>query len=427
MYGVELRVLGPLEVVEGDEVRPTGGRRQRALLADLVMHANQVVSADRLIDDVWWGEPPASAPHALHVYVSRLRKVLGGNGAELASRPPGYVLEVDPEAIDLTRFEHLVGEGRQALANGQADGAVSALRRAVDLWRGEAFADLADEPFLVAETVRLNDLHLAALEDLAEAELAVGRHAEVLPTLRRLVADHPTRERARVHLMLALYRSGRQAEALEVFEQGREALAEELGIDPGKDLQRLHRAVLQQDPSLEWVPPVTREPPAQWVRKLVSSLVTVVRVSRPDGEPVDPEALPVILRRVADRVRTAVERHGGTQLPPGPAGPFPAVFGVPVAHEDDALRAVRAGVELRDDLERLGAELNRDRGVSLDVRVAAATGDALAQNRSNPAVSGEVFAEAEHLAVRAEPGDVLIDAATNRLVANAVRVEAKPL
>lgn len=172
---MELRVLGPLEVVEGDLTRPMGGRRQRALLADLIVHANRVVSVDRLIEDVWAGEPPATAHHALQVYVSRLRTALrDGDGIRIALRAPGYELDVDEDRLDLTRFEHLVAEGRRTLAEGRDEDAAARLRAGLALWRGEPFADLGEETFLEPEISRLNDLRLAALEDriVADSHLA---------------------------------------------------------------------------------------------------------------------------------------------------------------------------------------------------------------------------------------------------------------
>lgn len=422
---MELRVLGPLEVVEGDLTRPMGGRRQRALLADLIVHANRVVSVDRLIEDVWAGEPPATAHHALQVYVSRLRTALrDGDGIRIALRAPGYELDVDEDRLDLTRFEHLVAEGRRTLAEGRDEDAAARLRAGLALWRGEPFADLGEETFLEPEISRLNDLRLAALEDRIVADLSLGRHAEVLPELCLLLDEHPTRERLRTHLMLALYRSGRQAEALAAYDDAREALGEELGIDPGQDLQRLRQAILLQDPALEWIPRTVRRT-GPVVRKLLSALVAVVRASGPAGAQPDPEALPAVLRRVEDRVRIAVERHGGTSVSTGPTGSFSTIFGVPVAHEDDALRAVRAGLDLRTDLDRLDATLGSDGVCLVDVRIAVATGEALThEGGSISPPTGDVLNAAERLATGAGTAEILMDGATHRLVANAVRTRS---
>jgi DNA-binding SARP family transcriptional activator len=245
---MEFRLLGPLEVCAHQRSLALGGAKQRSLLAVLLLHANQVVSAERLIDELWGDEPPATASKSIQVYVSRLRKELGDG--RLVTRPPGYMLQVDRSELDLAEFERLVDEA------GEADpaGAARSLRQALALWRGPALADLAYEAFAQAEIMRLEELRLAALERRIEADLATGRHAELVGELEGLVARHPLRERMRYQLMLALYRSARQAEALEAYQVARRELAEELGLEPGEDLRRLERAILQQDPGLDLGP-----------------------------------------------------------------------------------------------------------------------------------------------------------------------------
>src|SRR6266540_3377960 len=229
------RVLGPLEVRDGEESLPLAGAKQRALLALLLLHANRVLSRDRLIDELWGDQPPATAVQSLQVYVSRLRKLLP-DGA-LATRPPGYLLEVDPEELDLRCFERLLAEGHDALAQGDAERAARVLHEALALWRGPALAEFAFEPFAQAEIGRLEDLRLAAVEERIEADLALGRHADLIGELEALIAENPHRERLRGQLMLALYRSGRQAEALEAYQHARRALVDELGIEPSEELQ----------------------------------------------------------------------------------------------------------------------------------------------------------------------------------------------
>jgi WD40 repeat protein/serine/threonine protein kinase len=245
---VEFRILGPLEVADGDVPRPLGGPRQRTVLAHLIIRANQAVDSDRLIEEVWGDEPPPAVRSTLRGYVSHLRKALGPGRIEHS--PGGYVLRAERSAIDAVRFEGLVGEGRSILSADPA-AAARAFEQALGFWRGPAFGDLADQRSLQPEIVRLEELRLAALEDRIGAELELGRHRELVPELETLVAAHPFRERLWLHLVTALYRSGRQGDALAAFQRARELLAEELGIDPSPELRRLQERILRQDPSLE--------------------------------------------------------------------------------------------------------------------------------------------------------------------------------
>jgi predicted ATPase/DNA-binding SARP family transcriptional activator len=247
---VEFELLGPLAVRSEGVALPLGGGRQRALLGLLLVHANEVVPSDRIVDELWPDAEPDAATRSLHVYVSSLRKALGAGSSVLVTRSPGYVLEAPPEAIDARRFERLAADGGAALAAGDADRAAVLLRAALDLWRGTVLADVAGERFATLEAARLEDLRVAALEDLLAAEVALGRHEQALPQLERLVAAEPLRERPRAQLMLALYRSGRQAEALEVYRQTRRLLVDELGIEPGAELRRLEQAILAQAPEI---------------------------------------------------------------------------------------------------------------------------------------------------------------------------------
>jgi DNA-binding SARP family transcriptional activator len=240
---MEYRVLGSLEVRRGDAPLPLGGPKQRALLALLLVNANRVVARDRLIDELWGESPPDTAVKTSQVYVSRLRKLLP-EGA-LLTRPPGYLLAVDPGALDLARFEQLVTEARGAATSR----ASRLLREALGLWRGPALAEF-DEPFAQVEGRRLGDLHLAALEERIDAELALGRHAELIGELETLVAEQPHRERLRAQLMLALYRCARQADALAAFRNARAAL-NELGLEPGAHLRTLEKEILTHDETLE--------------------------------------------------------------------------------------------------------------------------------------------------------------------------------
>jgi YVTN family beta-propeller protein len=230
-----------------------GSPKQRALLGFLVLHANELVSRDRLIDEVWGDAAPATVGSALNVYLSRLRRLLeDGTGEEvLATRSPGYVLQIPADSLDARVFEDLVEEARRALAAGATEKAASTLRSALSLWRGPALADLAFEQFAQGEIGRLEELRVAALEDRIEVDLALGRHETVVAELEALVREQPYRERLRAQLMLALYRSGRQAESLDAYRAARRDLVESLGIEPGPRLQELERAILRQDPTLE--------------------------------------------------------------------------------------------------------------------------------------------------------------------------------
>jgi WD40 repeat protein/DNA-binding SARP family transcriptional activator len=250
---IEFRVLGPLAVRIGGRPVAAGGPKQRALLALLLLSANRVVSRERLIGELFAEQSVNSADHALRNHVSRLRKVLGAAGADeprLVARTPGYLLRVEPGELDLEHFERLVGAGREALAGGDPASAAKSFRVAESMWEGRPLADLEFEPFARIEVERLEELRLAAVEERIDAELALGRQLALVSELERLVGANPYRERFRAQLMLALYRAGRQAEGLEVYRQTRALLTEELGLEPGTELQELQRAILVQDPSL---------------------------------------------------------------------------------------------------------------------------------------------------------------------------------
>jgi len=250
---VEFRILGPFEVSEHGQPLEVGAGKQRALLALLLLRAGEVVSTDGLIDALWKEDPPASALNSVHIYVSQLRKALG-NG-RLETRGHGYRLALEPEQLDLGRFERLLDEGRELLAEGKAERAAETLRAGLALWRGPPLSDFASEPFALGEIARLEELGLAAVEERVEADLVLGRHAELVSELKTLTRQHPLRERLRAQLMLALYRTGRQAEALDAYQQARKMLAEDLGLEPGRTLQELEGAILRQEAQLD--------PPAQ--------------------------------------------------------------------------------------------------------------------------------------------------------------------
>jgi YVTN family beta-propeller protein len=256
--GIEFRLLGPLEVRDDGRVLPLGSPKQRALLALFVLHANEPVSRDRLIDELWGDAAPATVNSAFHVYLSRLRKLLGEH---LARDADGYTLRIDPDRLDARRFECLAVEGREALAAGDPERAAKLLRDALALWRGTPLAGLS-EPFAAAAAARLEESRLAGLEDRIEADLELGRHRQLVAELESLVAGQPYRERLRAQLMLALYRSGRQADALNAYQQARRTLGDDLGLEPSPELRELEQAILRQDPVLAPPVPAVPEQPA---------------------------------------------------------------------------------------------------------------------------------------------------------------------
>jgi DNA-binding SARP family transcriptional activator/thioredoxin-like negative regulator of GroEL len=403
---MEFRILGPLEVVEDGRPVSLDRRRMRALLAFLLLHANELVSADRLIDEVWGPEPPKTASASLQNYVSRLRKAIGADA--VVSQPPGYVLRIDPERFDLARFERLTSEARGAEPRERAE----KLRAALALWRGPALDDLAFEPFARDEVGRLEEARLAALEDCIDAELELGRDGDLVGELETLVEEHPLRERFRAQLMRALYRAGRQADALAAFQDAREVLTEELGLEPGEELRTLQQAILRQDPALDAAGDAgaQRGPDRRTVTVLFCDLVGSSELAAR----LDPEAYRALLSRYFELVRGPIERHGGT-LEKFIGDAVLAVFGVPELHEDDALRAVRAAVEAQAALR--DAEIAARIGVSSgEVHVLSAPGEPLH-------VSGAPASVAAQLEGRAPSGNVVLDDATYARVRDALRAD----
>jgi DNA-binding SARP family transcriptional activator len=413
----EFRVLGPLEVWADGTLVTIRGARQRALLAVLLLSANEVVPVDRLIADLWDGDPPRTARNALQAYVSRVRKDLQRAGAEhmLATRPPGYVITVASDQLDLYRFERGVEEGRLALSSGDPNTATAKFDEALALWRGAPLAEFESEPFAQRERARLEELRFTVLGDRCDAELERGRTVELVPELEALIVEHPLRERPRAQLMLALYRAGRQAEALELYQATRRVFDEELGLEPTPTLQQLESAILRQDDSVESPgidePPAPSATPPTGLRKLVTAAYIDLSAETNTEDALDPEALRALLARCFDRAAQIVERHGGTAQLIGES--IVALFGVPRAHEDDPLRAVRAAVEVRDDLVQLARELEPDWG-TLTLRVGVHTSETL--------VSELPLAPGPRLDAM-DGGDVVVSDATRPLVEAAVRLE----
>jgi DNA-binding SARP family transcriptional activator len=439
---LELGLLGPFEArIDGGLPVGLGGTRQKALLAVLGLRANEVVSTDGLIDQLWGEHPPARAVHTVQVFVSRLRGALGAAGERLLTRPPGYVLELGPDEVDANRCERLYDGGRSALHAGNPAGADELLQAALDLWRGAPLADFTYEPFAQATIARLQELKLSCREEVIEAGLELGRHAEVVSALEGLVREEPLRERPRGQLMLALYRCGRQAEALEAFQRARRMLVEELALDPSRALQELEQRILRQDPSLEVLSPapiatrgsnielrvkddasleppdklaepVAGRQPSEFVRKTVTVLVVRLELSvRADPEVT--RARIAVGRSEAERIvrnlgGSVISRLGGEVL---------AVFGVPLTMEDDALRALRALEELRRRLSELGSGESGE----LVLRAFVDTGEVVADGAGD--LSGEPVSHAIELVHAAQPSEVLFSHATRRLAGESIQTE----
>jgi DNA-binding SARP family transcriptional activator len=396
---MEFRILGPLEVCDGERALSLGGPKQRTVLALLVLGVGEVLSTDRLIDEIWGERPPVKAAKALQMYVSRLRKQLPPG--ILLTEGRGYRLALSGEEIDARRFERLFEEGRSARTQGDAERAAGLLQQALELWRGPALADFAYESFAQGEIARLGELRVAAVEERIEADLARGRHSELVGEIEALVAAHPLRERLRGQLMLALYRAERQAEALQAYQDARRALVEELGIEPSPALRELEGRVLGQDPALAYAPPVTTpaagavapaapaipeptprvpepEPTAVEVpaRKIVTVLFVDVVASGMLAAQLDPERLERVMGRFFETAAEIVAAHGGT-VEKFIGDAVMAVFGVPRVHEDDAARALRAALDLRAALPALNDELHRDWGVRIAVHTGINTGEVM--------------------------------------------------
>lgn len=431
---MKFRILGPLEVVDdaGRTVR-LSGTRQRALLAALVLRANQVVSSDELLEEVWGDDPPASGIRLVQVYVSQLRKALG-EGA-IATHPAGYVLTAAPNAVDLQRFEHLLGKASGA----DPEAATAILREALDLWRGPPLADFAYESFAQVEIARLQELRLTALEARIEADLELGRHRELVGELEALVAENPLRQQLHGHLMVALYRCGRQPEALSVYRELSRALREELGLEPARPLRELEQAILTEDTSLDLpAPPAPAEQPTlpetasstdqrrphRDVRKTVTAVRVSLTVSSKAGAKLDPEALRRVTSRAIAAVEAAVERHGGSVDSVGTEG-VTAVFGMPTVHEDDALRAARAAVETHRELAALRDDLAVVQDLELEFRIGMSSGEVVSGDGSSTQLraTGEPLTRSLRLAESARRAETLFDDTAWRLLRDVVVAE----
>jgi DNA-binding SARP family transcriptional activator len=433
-------LLGPLEVRDGTAPVKLAGRKARALLARLALDANRTVSAERLVTDLWGEDPPQTAAKMVQIHVSQLRKVLPPG--VLVTRPGGYALAVEPESLDLARFERLRDAGRAALAAGDAGSAGRHLADALALWRGEALAEFG-EPFAVLEAARLAQLRLDCVEDRIDADLALGRHTAVTAELEALVAREPLRERARAQLMLALYRGGRHADALATLQDLRRILDEELGLVPSATLGALEQRILRHDASLllENAAPERGsavEPPPQPVARDQSGAaavpvvaekrerrrVTVIALGFADGDvlagAMDDEEHDELVRRARCRMAEIVERLGG-DIGPASGDQMLAAFGIRRAREDDAARAVRAALELRDAIPEVAGASPCG---AVPVRVAVETGMAVMVGDVHIDGMGcSVGVAAARLGAQAPAGAVLLGPVAARAVRDVMVLE----
>jgi len=417
---LELRVLGPVEVVLDGVARRIGSPIQRTLLALLLMHPNEVVSTDRIVHVLWPDNPP-EASRKLWFHVSKLRGILrpgeteAAAGADLVTRPTGYMLRIETDKLDADRFERLTRSARTALEDDPAR-AAEMLRLALGLWRGEPFADVLHEDAVSSEAARLDELRLVALEDRLEADLALGRSGELIHELQALVAEHSFRESLRAKLMLALYRAGRQADALAAYRQARRTLVDELGIEPSDELRELHRRILDHDPVLAGTRPPPRTAAPREERKVVTIFFADLLDVTTKARPLDPEDVRAFLSPYQRRIRSDVERFGGS-IEKFIGNEVVALFGVPAAHEDDPERAVRAALAIRDAL------IAQDE--ALHARIAVATGEALVTlgataSEREPIAVGKVVETAARLRFAASVDGVLVDEQTFRRTRKAI-------
>ena len=414
---MRVAILGPFHLEDGGRPVTVGGVRQRAVLADLLLHANQVLPSEQILVDLWGEDVPPSAANALQAAISRLRRLLPPG--RLITTAPGYMLRIFPAELDVAQFEQLIFEGRDALAAGRATEAAQVLDQAMTLWRGPPLADFRYEPFAQAEIARLEELQLACLEERNEAQLALGVTGALTAELGRMVTGYPLRERLRGQLMLALYRGGRQAEALEVYRGFRTTLGEELGLEPSSALRELQTAILRDDPVLAPASATTGTPLA---RRPVTVLCVAFQVTPSSGAELDPEAHGVVTERMVVSLTAVLERHGG-RLAASNSEHLMGVFGVAILHEDDALRAVRASLEAREALTAEAAALPRHYRARLEYRFGLATGEALVGGPGPLGFAGDVGAQAVRLAAAAGPGQILISQQTRQLAAGAIETD----
>ena len=413
---IDFRILGSLEIWDQGRFIEVRRSKQRALLAILLLRPGEVLSRDTILDGLWGEAAPRTARAALGNYVFQLRQLIGPD--VLLSRHGGYILDITNDQVDLGRFQARVAEGRAATGTER----VEKLREALALWRGPPLDDLAFEPFAALEIANLEELRTSALEDLIDAELLLGAGDELVSELKSMVAKHPFRERVRGQLMLALYRAGRQAEALEAYQDTRRTLVDELGIEPSGPLRELEQAILAQDASLAaTVPSATSIVEPRDERR---KIVTVLLADHAFAEELDPELLRETTSRVLTLTRGILEAHGAT-IEQRAGEEVLGVFGVPLAHEDDPVRAARAAVELRAAIGALAEEFEHEGRGRLELRVGIDTGEVLAGSDAagHGFIAGTAITLAKRLERTARMNEVLVGGATLALLGDAVVTE----
>jgi class 3 adenylate cyclase len=414
---MRFRILGPLEALDGRRSVRLGAAKPRALLGVLLLHANEVVSTARLVDELWGEEPPTTATKLVQGYVHALRKQLGPETP--ATHAPGYRVGVDEDELDLLEFQRLIEDARFAPAGRAAE----LRRKALALWRGPPLADVVFEGPARHEVGRLSELHMSTQVELLEAELELGRHANLVGELELLIAAHPYQERLRGLLMLALYRSGRQAEALEAYQAARRVLTEELGLEPRQELRDLESAILRQDDTLSSrggraapgpTTPATapaRTPPVGELRPVTALFADIVG-STALAERLSPDDLRVLVGGCMTQMSQAVEEYGGTiQAYMGDA--VCAYFGVPETHEDDPERAARSALRILEVVGDYARDIADawsipDFAVSVGINSGKVSVGPVGAGNPQIAAFGDAVNVAGHLTGAAGPGTIVV-------------------
>ena len=423
---MDFGILGATEVRDGARrvELPTG--RARSLLALLILHAGEPVAADRIVDELWGENPPRTASTVVQGLVSRLRRTLepgrtkGGGSAVLKTAGTGYCLAIAPDSIDANRFKGLLDRARGAPPQPRSRILADALR----LWRGPALADFRYEPFAQRAIAALDELRIQAIEDRIEADLSLRRGGDLVAELKQVIAANPFRERLRGYLMLALYRGGRRADALEAYRETRSVFAEELGLDPGPGLRHLEAAIFRDDPGLELEPAIrsddqSAEASSSWLPRERRSVAVVAVDATPAAESArDPEALGRLGMHAARVAADALERHGA-RVERLLGDMLIAFFGFPTAHEDDALRAAHAALDARTAVYALDDDPSSGPGVRNRLRAGIEVGEIVVAGPAGAlqdVVRGPVIAATGRLLQAAEDGDVVVGPAAARLL-----------
>jgi DNA-binding SARP family transcriptional activator len=424
----DICLLGPIEArtASGTRLEIPGGR-PLMLLGLLLTRRDDIVPAGVATEALWRDRPPRDPRNALQLAVSRLRRALAGTGPLTRPAPEvvtgvagGYSLQLPAGWVDADRFETLVQAGRAQLARNEAADAAGTLRRALQMWRGPAFADVRDEPFAQVSIARLNEQRIAAIADRIDADLALGRYAQLTGELQALVGEHPLRERLRAQLMFALYGSGRQSDALAVYRDARRTLTGELGVEPGRELRNVHQLVLRH----EELPPAAGPAPraigpsrATARRRMLTCVVAVPHRTAVSGGHADPEAVRAVLLDLRSQiVRVSAACHGTVR--DSDAAAFTIIFGWPGSRESDVMNAVAAASQLAGGRPGRPAEPGLRPSVPLGIGVA--TGEVVAAPGAEaPLLLGELAEQAGTLARAARPGQVLVAPSTWQLISHA--------